>query len=820
MSRWLKSVNSLLENLDGQAENVDIDGTIGQLIEKGQQVAKTLQRDDSFDSGSHDGDYLDDEEDYEEDYEDVDETMDVSDDDLNDNTSDGNHIKEEPPSKDDDIEKEKLSDSVIQGKVDIGSREAIGTSDRQASIHTDSISELSCTERSENTDAAELNEEQYYSDKNPNQPSRRDSYEKQLVPPSDSVSATVSKLPLKGQPRDIDVSPRPPRRSADTDGIKRQVAATHLDVETDSDGASSKHRNSTDSNAPPKPPTRQSSISLPKSQPLSFVQTSTLDAKQTHKSKMATNAEVRKLTAKLQSIQDRLTKTSKELKASQTESKKLEKQVSALDSQLEAANSEIHAQGEELRRAGDRMEKDRRLAQEEREELLDDQDEEIEQLKTLHTSEIESLKANYEKRLSDLTNKLESEESRRAQEGGNWTKELDDAVKREREVLKNLSDAEMKKDNLELNVSKLEAKVEGLESKLESATLCSKEAEARQREAEDKLDEALSQHARQLNQRQSREAELEKTIFDLGSALTEAKRLQQGSSIQQSETPPTEDTHFKEKYEAAIEESDTLRVQLNMETQRRAALENEVNEISKERSEEISLAQAKQLQQDRKVADLETNIAHLKSSLHSLKVKNSESSLENNIGKNDGSNDEIQEARHEIAKLSDQLIRHQRMAESSKSEILALKGRLQSATSRAEAAERSLLTAQSTSEYPARRSFDVENAGFSSSRRRIKGARRRPVSVGRTIRASLNLDHGALSNIMEQIVSTIDALDKWMVETGGLMRNEPLARLGFLAYLVTLHLWTFGLVIFHTVETPHGDFGTMDANPRHWRNHG
>ncbi|KAL3944334.1 MAG: hypothetical protein SGBAC_001581 [Bacillariaceae sp.] len=817
MSRWLKSVNNLLENLDGQAENVDIDGTIGQLIEKGQQVAKTLQRDDYLESDSQDDDYLDDDEDLE----DVDDDIDMTYEDFNDTASGGSHERGEPPSKRNGIDEEELSDSVLQGDpTNSGDREAIGTSDRQVSLHPDSISELSCTERSYNTDAAGLNEEPYSSEKIPNQPSRMDLYGKQMNPPSNSVSATASRIHSIGKPRDIDVSPRPPRRSADTDGIKKQVAAALLQVENDSDGASSKHRNSNDSNAPPKPPTRQSSISHPKSQPVHFVQTQTLDTKHKQKSKMVANAEVRKLTAQLQSLQEKITKTSNELKASHTENKKLEKQVSALDSQLEAANSEIHAQSEELRRTGDRMEKDRRLAQEEREELLDEQDEEVEQLKTSHTSEIENLKAHYEKQLSDLTNKLESEETRRAQEGGNWTKELDDALNREREVLKNLSDTNVEKSNLELHVSKLETKVEGLESKLESVTLCNKEAEARQREAEDKLDVALSKHARQLNQRQSREAELEKTIFDLGSALTEATQVQQNSTIQSSETHLTDGTNIKEKYEAAVEQSDTLLVQLNIETQRRAALENELNEISKERSEEILLAQAKQLQQDRKVADLETNIAHLKSSLHSLKVRDSESSLEKNNGKTDGSNIEIEGTRCEIEKLSDQLMRHQRMAESSKSEILALKGRLQSATSRAEAAERSLLTAQSTPEYPARRNFDIENSGFSSSRRRIKGARRRPVSVGRTILASLNLEHGALSNTMEQVVSTIDALDKWMVETGGLLRNEPLARLGFLAYLLTLHLWTFGLVIFHTVETPHGDFGTMDTNPRHWRNHG
>jgi hypothetical protein len=41
---------------------------------------------------------------------------------------------------------------------------------------------------------------------------------------------------------------------------------------------------------------------------------------------------------------------------------------------------------------------------------------------------------------------------------------------------------------------------------------------------------------------------------------------------------------------------------------------------------------------------------------------------------------------------------------------------------------------------------------------------------------------------MEQVALTLDALDNWMVETGSFLRHEPLARLGFLGYLLTLHL--------------------------------
>ena len=78
---------------------------------------------------------------------------------------------------------------------------------------------------------------------------------------------------------------------------------------------------------------------------------------------------------------------------------------------------------------------------------------------------------------------------------------------------------------------------------------------------------------------------------------------------------------------------------------------------------------------------------------------------------------------------------------------------------------------------------------------------------------------GRNSNMADQVFQTIDAVDVWMVETGSFMRHEPLARIGFMFYLMTLHLWTFALVVFHTTETPHGDFGSMNGNPRPWARH-
>ena len=78
------------------------------------------------------------------------------------------------------------------------------------------------------------------------------------------------------------------------------------------------------------------------------------------------------------------------------------------------------------------------------------------------------------------------------------------------------------------------------------------------------------------------------------------------------------------------------------------------------------------------------------------------------------------------------------------------------------------------------------------------------------MRSALGIRASA-SPFMMQIVQTVDGLDLWMLETGLVLKQEPLARLGLLAYALLLHLWCFGLVFFHTVEAEHGDLGALTA---------
>jgi hypothetical protein len=911
MSRWLKSVNNLLDNLDGQAENVadnvadnlgGIDSTIGQLLEKGQQVVAGFG-DASFDTD--DSDYEDDEEEFSSESEDLGETA-RNDDEFSLSAEveeklgkSSNEAYAAPPADSASHEEVKLAKPKSTPQLHPppvawnDSKHSLNKTSlhlnihRGASLTVESVSEITFAERSdytegiveENSEITSAERSDYteevmeennpvalateatpsaYTDRTPNPPNRLDSFSVPLLLSLDGTenprkelenrNIYVPQVTAKALTPTSDRSPRPPRRFMGGEGLQKSVAQIALDDHFSTDEHDLASDEGGYSGYPPKPPTRK--LSIPEAKQLEEVQEKRQNKIQTastpvsnqstsqliQKSIKMNENEMQKLRLQVQSLMDKLNesadelsrtntklnKASNELKNSQAETKKVEIQVKSLDTQLQAANTEIHAQSEELRRAGERMEKDRKTAHDDREELLDEQDEEIEQLKAQQTTELEEIKMNYEKQISELTNQLQTEEKKRMQEDGDWTQEMEDAVGRERDALKKLNEVKLEKVNLEQSVSKLEIQQKALQSKLSSTLQSAETASEREKKVQDKLDASLSQHARQMTQRQAREAELEKTIFEMGTALTVEKEKQQNLATKPPKSEIQKD-NFKEKYESLIDEADTLKSQLNFETQRRVALQQELSDITQERSEEISSAQARQQEHDRKVNDLESRIGKLKISIHELKSGSVVVSTSTD-GKNSRHSSELEGSEREVVRLSDQLMRHQRRLETSKTEVLALKGRLQTATSRAEEAEKSLLAAQASSGYSSGRGFrDLESGGYSrqNGRRRVKGGvRLRSGSASHQIRSMLNIGPGRNSSYaVEQASTTIDALDKWIVDTGSFMRHEPLARLGFLLYLLTLHLWSFALVVFHTIEEPHADFGTVDNNPRHWRAH-
>lgn len=548
----------------------------------------------------------------------------------------------------------------------------------------------------------------------------------------------------------------------------------------------------------------------------------------------------------IQSLESQLVKLREELTRGAAEHEKLNQRTNDLNAKLKSSEREIEAQANELLKAGEEMEKIRSNAKEEREDLLDDHEDEMEDIQRNHQAALDKMRQDYEKTIAEWKERYESEESLRQQEGGDSIKELQEANKREREALIKLAEVTDERTALQAKLDQVVGQETTLKQQVESSLESAETVAAREQRARDELDEAAAMHAKQMAQRQRREAELEQTILEMGQALTLAKQQlqqRQGSvSSPNGKVPsiPTElnqqengGSFYKEQFEQVAEELENVRVQLTMETQRREALKQELSDVSKERKQELSLSQLRQQQHDRKVTELEATIHRLQDSIRASKQQSNSSvergtddSINLQIANESTPNHELEKAKKEISNLSEQIYRQQAMAKNAKSEILALKGRLQTANARADDAERARYDSKYSSQ-PRSRTFDVEGGGANhtptsfSVRRRVKGGSSRGV---RSIRSALPCFGSGRASAesnpgMEQVALTIDAIDSWMVDTGSFMRHEPFARLGLLLYLMILHLWSFALVVFHTTEVEHGDFGSMDSNPRHWREH-
>jgi hypothetical protein len=737
MSRWLKSVNTLLENLDGTAENVAERGGGGTV------AAATAAATAAAVSSEHDDDESDDDD-------------------------------EHPPSQEEPSSSSPSLPPPSPTTATKGQRPS-----------ADSVSELSFSE------AYEEEEEEEGDTASPGQPKSEGPIIK-IEPQSHHHPGLESSADSSLGAVD---PPRPPVRKSSSD--------THKIAKATSKVMSKQHPRASDAATTALPQNNETNQQPP--------QTSTTN--------ININAAYAVATAKLHSLQQQLEKVQTELEDTRTKNRTLQQT-------LAQSEQEIEAQAKELQRAGQEMENIRKTAKEEQEDILEDHEDELEELQREHQTRMDRMRQDYETTIAQWKEHLEREQAKRQQEGGNWNQELEDAVHRERDALQKLHQATVENDRLTSTLEKLTGHSADLQTRLDAAVDASKAAAARERQAQDELDISKASHSRQLWKRQRREAELEQTVAELGSALSMAKRQHQQSNTESadaSKTPNSAVVNYKERWEQATEELETLRIQLNMETQRRQALEQELQEIAQERTAEAALAQTQRAQSDRKISELEASVARLQAALRCQQQQVSNNGAQKPTESARLSEQQhskmLDEAKQEISKLSDQLLRHQRTAETAKSEISALKGRLQSAVARADEAERAAFQTSTAS-------HDVESGNRSvafASRRRIKGssgARGGGRTGVRSIRSALRLGSGPSSSpATNQLLHTIDAMDGWMVDTGAFMRTEPFARLGFLLYLVILHTWSFALVLFHTVEVEHGDFGSMDSNPRHWRAH-
>jgi hypothetical protein len=418
----------------------------------------------------------------------------------------------------------------------------------------------------------------------------------------------------------------------------------------------------------------------------------------------------------------------------------------------------------------------------------------------------------YETLMNTLKQEIQREQAERAQEGGDMTHELHDAVQREQTALLALEERTTQLEQYKRQVTELTTQKVLVEEHNNQLTLSLKTAAEREQLADARLDDVMKQQAHQLAQRQSREAELERTVAELGAALTAAQPSHAKTTTITSGEEATAQLNWKEQYEEAADELQTVKTKLQLSDQRCEALQLELQSIQLERANEVSLAQERERQYAAHVENLTGKQHRLEASLRTLQEH---APVEDDTLRN--THRETDELKRQVVSLSEQLVKQHGIVEASKSEMLALKGRLQTASARADAAEVQLAEALSSPMNMHNNYHDIENGTTPSKaiRRRIKGGTRGlggrvvPSHMMRPVRTVLGLQGAAKGSVMEQIGLTVDGIDTLMLESGALMKQEPLARIALAAYLFILHAWCFGLVFFHAVQSEHGDLGAL-----------
>lgn len=479
----------------------------------------------------------------------------------------------------------------------------------------------------------------------------------------------------------------------------------------------------------------------------------------------------------------------------------LQSKHSKLATDLAATQKELSATRRELDQAAEIVQNERKTAAEEREDLLEEQEEDMQQCKQEYEEKLQDLRDEMKEQAAAYEAKLALQEEDFQEEGGNLTSDLTKLREQKNAALAEAQVLNSQVAELEAGRCDLEELVKAETARAQAAEDRASAAEKASAVVEERLDLIQASHQKQLQQRQVRETELERTVTEL------SQKVVSGSSaaLAAAEKPSVpHNVEFKEKYEVVSEELVTVRTEAEMFKQRCHKLQNELSSLSEEHADQYQASQVKIRAYEEQVAALTAQTA----------------SVAPSSGIGDGQDLErlaleLEQAKNEIGSLSDQLVRQKGLTETTKSNVLALKGRLQAATARADNAERSL---QQQSSHAGVSDLEAGSGGGARQRRRIKGGSRVAATrfgqlPTRSIRNSLGL-RTSTSRFQRQVGETLDALDTWILETGHILRNEPLARLGFTLYMALLHLWCFGLIVYHTVQSERTDFSALGDRSR------
>ena len=531
------------------------------------------------------------------------------------------------------------------------------------------------------------------------------------------------------------------------------------------------------------------------------------------------------------------------------QNERFQKEVQSLQSELQAVNKE-------LQDAAHIVERERAAAKLERQDILEEQEEELLQMKDGYEEklqelriEIKDLKVQYENRL------IESKEEH-IQLGDTLEDELLQMTDKYEVAQVQMASLQGENTLIQKEIQQWKDQFTTMETNFLNVTERLTTAEAAVMAAEERYDVANEQHRKQSQQRLSREAELEQTIAQLLlssqqpqqhalSNITHQNGSENKSALEEKQRVDTMIADLRGQYQIAMEDLETTKTDLAIARQQYMVLEQELQEYTQGRQQDAEATQRMQQEYEKRIhtlnQQLEASQQQNLTSSHSVTTSNVSEHLQQ-------LQHELYESKERMVSLSDQVLRQQTVMDTQKSEISSLKSRLKVAITRAETAEAQQPISAMEIEL-GRVTSTVTNDTFESGstavhdpllpKRRVKGGNQysRTGPQYRTIRTALGLqqlssssvvasqrqrfprlrsgnNHNGNMTIQQQIGLTIDAIDTWMMETGQVLRQEPLARLGFVMYFCMIHVFCFTLVAFHTIEVEHGDLGHLTDNSR------
>lgn len=216
-------------------------------------------------------------------------------------------------------------------------------------------------------------------------------------------------------------------------------------------------------------------------------------------------------------------------------------------------------------------------------------------------------------------------------------------------------------------------------------------------------------------------------------------------------------------------------------------LHQQLKEMSKESTQEASSVQVKELQYQRRVAEMTLTISRLEAGLREAQKESSNREKSSTDDLND------EELAQQVRLLSEEVLRLRDKLGNTSGELLALKNRLQTALERASKAEEELAMAAAGASHDM---YDSMEQGGGRGRSGLARRRRPDPQQTITMRAAMRLDPGQ-GDHTEQIGKVVDAVDSFAVTAGKYLRRNPMARAGFILYLLVVHMWTFVLLFFH-----------------------